>query len=107
MRKTQVAPWLALVVATATPAAASAQAGELAGLRTYIEDAVADWGAPGLAVAVVKDGSTVFEAISISCGGGSGAFLGHPASMIAITGRNAHTILVRLMLVFSSVINFS
>lgn len=48
-----------LICATARPAAAQHEA--LAGLDAYIEAAIADWGVPGLAVAVVKDGEVIFE----------------------------------------------
>jgi CubicO group peptidase (beta-lactamase class C family) len=48
---------LCLALAAATPPAPS----ELAGFEAYAAKAMADWHAPGLAVAVVKDGRVVFE----------------------------------------------
>lgn len=53
-------PLLALLgLALAAPAAAQAP-DPLAGFDAYVAQAVKDWGATGLSVAVVKDGKTVF-----------------------------------------------
>ena len=38
-----------------------AQEVDLAKLDQYFEKALADWGAPGMSVAIVKDGQTVFS----------------------------------------------
>jgi len=52
---------LALLLAAAwTPQTALAQAGGLEGFRDYVEAAAAEWDAPGLAIAVVKDGELLF-----------------------------------------------
>jgi len=49
---------LLLLLLSASPALA--QAPELAGLDSYIRDAMTDWEIPGLAIAVVQDDSVVF-----------------------------------------------
>jgi CubicO group peptidase (beta-lactamase class C family) len=51
--------WLALLFLSFA-GALKAQPAELAGLDSYIEQAMADWEVPGLAVAVVKDGEVVY-----------------------------------------------
>nr|QRD81055.1 lipolytic protein [uncultured bacterium] len=48
-----------LLVILTLPRAATAQPGELRGLDATIERAMRDWGVPGVAVAVVKDGKVV------------------------------------------------
>ncbi|MGH7506756.1 MAG: serine hydrolase domain-containing protein, partial [Longimicrobiales bacterium] len=50
----------ALGVSVLWPASATAQEDALAGFDSYVADAVRAWNVPGLAVAVVKDGHTVF-----------------------------------------------
>ena len=50
----------ALVVIPCLAATADAQRGPLRGLEAYVEQGMRDWGAPGLALAVVKDDSVVF-----------------------------------------------
>ena len=53
---------LLLVLAPALPALpAAAQEGPLAGLDGYIERAMADWRVPGLAIAVVRNDSIIYE----------------------------------------------
>lgn len=52
---------LSLSLATLAAAAAPVEPPELAGFGAYAAKAMADWQAPGLAVAVVKDGQLVFE----------------------------------------------
>jgi CubicO group peptidase (beta-lactamase class C family) len=54
---------LALLIGTLTvqPFALSAQADPLQGFREYVADAVEEWDAPGLAIAVVKDGQLLFS----------------------------------------------
>ncbi|HEX3233931.1 MAG TPA: serine hydrolase [Gemmatimonadales bacterium] len=49
-----------LAAPVAPPAAAQSANAPLAGFEEYVARAVKDWGVPGLAVAVVKDDSTVF-----------------------------------------------
>ncbi len=52
---------LSLSLALLGAAAPAAEPPELAGFAEYAAKAMADWHAPGLAVAVVKDGAVVFE----------------------------------------------
>ncbi len=57
-------PWAlvaAAVALIATPSQSTAQPAPLAGLDAYITAAMADWQVPGLAIAIVKDGRTVYE----------------------------------------------
>jgi len=49
-----------MIAAGCAPTAAHAQSDELDGFRDYVATAAADWDAPGLAVAVVKDGKLLF-----------------------------------------------
>src|SRR5690554_6415788 len=51
---------LTVVLAAALAAPASGQPGPLQGLDAYVEKAMSDWEIPGLAIAVVKDGETVW-----------------------------------------------
>ena len=53
-------PSLLLAALVSAPVTATAQAEALPGFREYVEEAVDAWGAPGLAVAVVKDGELIF-----------------------------------------------
>jgi CubicO group peptidase (beta-lactamase class C family) len=50
----------ALIVIPCSTGRAEAQRGPLRGLEGYVEQGMRDWGAPGLALAVVKDDSVVF-----------------------------------------------
>lgn len=59
-RLPSLVPCLVLAVAVLTARAADAQPGPLAGLDAYAAQAVRNWRAPGLAIAVVKDGEIVF-----------------------------------------------
>ncbi len=60
-RTTILAVALSTVVALAAPPSAQAQPGPLDGLDAAITGAVRDWQVPGLAVAVVQDGTVVFS----------------------------------------------
>ena len=51
---------VATLAALALPGTAAAQPAPLEGLASYIESSMADWDIPGLAIAVVKDGETVW-----------------------------------------------
>ena len=50
----------ALVVIPCAAPGVDAQRGPLRGLEAYVEQGMRDWGAPGLALAIVKDDSVVF-----------------------------------------------
>ena len=52
---------LLLAAAVASPVAAQSTDSRAAELDAYVAQAVKDWQAPGLAIAVVKDGKVVFE----------------------------------------------
>jgi CubicO group peptidase (beta-lactamase class C family) len=51
---------LLLLLLALVPARIAAQPAPLQGFDAYVAQAVADWGPPGLAIAVVKDGEVVF-----------------------------------------------
>jgi CubicO group peptidase (beta-lactamase class C family) len=53
-------PLFVILLAALASCPAAAQQGLLAGLDVYVAKAVRDWRAPGLAIAVVKDGQVVF-----------------------------------------------
>ena len=52
---------LSLVAVCAAPRSAGSQSRALHGLDAYVESAMKDWKVPGLAIAVVRDDSVVFE----------------------------------------------
>ncbi|MFO7946162.1 MAG: serine hydrolase domain-containing protein [Armatimonadota bacterium] len=54
----RTAVWVACIIMVCC-VTAQAQSGKLDGLQPYIQQAMADWNVPGMAVAVVKDGDTV------------------------------------------------
>ena len=53
-------PLFAILLVALASCPAGAQQGPLAGLEAYVANAVKDWRAPGLAIAIVKDGQVVF-----------------------------------------------
>ena len=59
LRHAQIAMAM-VVVSSWTPQASLAQSPELQGFREYVEAAALEWDAPGLAVAVIKDGELLF-----------------------------------------------
>ncbi|MFQ5536824.1 MAG: serine hydrolase [Gemmatimonadota bacterium] len=65
---------VALGLAFATPPTLSAQAGSWDEFDAYVRRAVSDWRAPGLAIAVVKDGDLVFaRGYGVQVAGGDAA----------------------------------
>lgn len=52
--------WLSLTLTAVLSAPTLAQAPDWKAFDAYVADAAQEWGVPGLAIAVVKDGSTVF-----------------------------------------------
>ena len=62
MSRTRLLPRLLLAACLLAAArAAGAQRAPLAGLDAYVERAMADWQVPGLAIAVVRDDSVIYE----------------------------------------------